>query len=139
MSPPAQPRRLGLETLEIRDTPSTLFSETFEQNRPPAISPGWSSWGTGTYITTKISVASGQNSVASLGSRTTSSRLWNTLPQPADAPVSVKVLSDTPAPVEVLARGQVLSTIDGSYVAARITTGAKMRDKGGRLLGGQSP
>ncbi len=128
MSPPAQPRRLGLETLESRDTPSTLFSDTFEQNRVPNLSPGWSSWGTDTYITTKISAATGQNAVSSLGSPTTYSRLWNTLPQPGDAPVSVKILTDTPTPVELIARGENLSLHTGTYVAARITTGARQID-----------
>ena len=36
--------RLVLESLEVRENPSTLFTETFDALAPPALPTGWTAW-----------------------------------------------------------------------------------------------
>jgi hypothetical protein len=112
--------RLGCESLELRDVPAVLFSESFETSRPPSLTPGWASWGTGTFNTNRIVATDGAVSVASNGNETTETRLFSTTPQPGDAPVSVRVYSDSPTPVAVFARGQNLATERGSFIGVQV-------------------
>ena len=121
--------RPGVEPLELRDTPTIVFADSFE-SPPPAIPAGWSGWsstGDG-YVTTRLAASTGQTSLASLGSIATASRLFRTTTQPADYGVSVRARTDGPASVQVIARGQGLGTPTASYLAAVLAPGGRRVD-----------
>src|SRR5215831_15442389 len=89
-SPAFRPR---VEPLELRDTPTVLFTESFESPAPPGTPAGWSAWsstGDG-YITSRLAASTGTASLASLGTTATTSRFYQTATQPADNAVSVRV------------------------------------------------
>jgi hypothetical protein len=126
-SPAFRPR---VEPLETRDTPSVLFTESFESPPVPATPAGWSAWssnGNG-YITSRLAASTGTASLASLGTTATTSRFYQAAPQPADNAVSVRVRTDGPAPTQVIARGQNLGTAAASYLAAAVSPGGRRVD-----------
>ena len=128
---PRPPRRCRLDcvALEARDTPASLLAENFDALKPPTTAYDFSSWGTGGgYVTTKIVAASGAVSLGSTGSETAHSRYFSVTPQPADVPVGAKILSDTPTPAVVFARGRDLATPAGSYLGAQVRTGGLQVD-----------
>jgi hypothetical protein len=128
MNPTAHRFRPGMESLEARETPSTLLYESFEKVTPPALPAGWQSWsasGQDPFITSRLAAATGTTSLASTGSLATRSRFWAAAPQPGDAGVTASVKSDGPAPVEVLARGQNLGATTASYLAAVVLPGGR--------------
>jgi hypothetical protein len=127
MKPSANRFRPGMESLEAREVPSVLLYESFEQVNPPSVPSDWHTWsasGNDFFLTTRITAATGTVSLGSTGSLATKSRFWFSAPQPADVGVSVRVRSDGPAPLEVLARGKNLGSGAASFLAAVMTPGA---------------
>jgi Bacterial Ig domain len=120
--------RLQCEPLELRENPSTLFSDSFDSSSPPRLSPGWQTSGTGSFNTTRIISADGTNALASNGNNSTQSRLTHEQLQPVDAGVSVQVYSNTPTPVVLFARGQNLNSTNASYVGVQVRAGATQID-----------
>ncbi len=117
--------RLALECLENRENPSGI-SETFDAVIAPALPGGWAYWandGSQQFITSRLQSASGPNALASLGARTTEARFWATAEQPGDTTVAASIRSDTPTPIDLLARGQSLNTAAPSYLAATVLAG----------------
>ncbi|MBP3957872.1 hypothetical protein J8F10_21675 [Gemmata sp. G18] len=127
----SQPRTyLSFETLEARENPAPLFTETFNALTPPALPTGWTSWASDG--TTAFTSSTGQGAdgsiglVSSTGSRT-SAMTWypDTLPADTGAEVSLKI--DSLVPVYVFARGTNLDSSDRSYLAAVVTRGLKVQ------------
>lgn len=123
-SPAFRPR---VESLELRDTPSVVLIDSFETTPPPTVPAGWTGWSNTNdgYITTRLAASTGTTSLASLGSTATTSRFFQTATQPADNGVSVRVRTDGPAPVQVIARGQNLGSAAASYLAAVLAPGGR--------------
>lgn len=118
--------RAELERLEPRENPSTWTSETFDSLATPALPAGWATWannGQTQYITSKLQPASGTTSLASLGDRSTQSRIWTPTTYPADYGAGVTVRSNAAAGLEVLARGSNLNTSTPTYVSAVVLPG----------------
>jgi hypothetical protein len=117
---------LSLEHLESRENPSGGINETFDTVSAPLLPGGWAYWandGSQQFITSRLQPASGPNALASLGARTTEARFWATAEQPGDSTVAASVRSDTPTPIDLLARGQNLNTATPSYLAATVRSG----------------
>ncbi|AMV23619.1 hypothetical protein VT84_04355 [Gemmata sp. SH-PL17] len=127
----SQPRTcLSLETLEVRENLSPLFTETFNTTAPPALPSGWSSWASDG--TTTFTSATGQGAdgsaglVSSAGSRT-SSMTWYPSTFDADTGAEVSLKVDSLVPMYVFARGTNLESGDRSYLAAVVTRGLKVQ------------
>ncbi|MFO0847455.1 MAG: Ig-like domain-containing protein [Gemmataceae bacterium] len=123
-APRFQPR---LDTLEAREVPA-IIAEAFDQVRAPSLPAGWSQWsntGADGYVTTRITSADKGNSLASTGTTATESRFWYADPVQADTTVSARLLSDSPAPELVIARGRSLGSKSPSYVAAVVSPTAR--------------
>ena len=127
--PPSRPSRFRphLEQLEARENPAAaLLSEAFDALAAPALPPGWTNWsnaGGTQFITSKLQAASGALSLASLGGSGTTARFWAGGTYTADAGVGVSVRSDSPASLEVIARGSNLNTAAPTYVTAVAKSG----------------
>jgi len=128
MSRPAPRLRLHCETLEAREVPASLLTESFDAVRAPEQIYDWQTWGNGLFYTSRLNPASGTNSLSTTGTTATSTRTWASAQLPVDAPVSVELLSDTPAPLIVFTRGLNLATPQGSFVGARIAAGGTRLD-----------
>ena len=116
----------GAERLEQRENPAAWYAEGFDQLTAPTLPSGWAGWandGQQQFITSKLSAASGPNSLASLGSSAVESRLWNASAYPGDFGGAVSVRSDTAASLELIARGRNLNTATPTYLAAVARTG----------------
>lgn len=85
------PVRLGLTSLEDRLVPATLVSESFEAVRVPFAPAGFSSWGLGDYITSRITASDGVQALGSTGPANADSRAWLGGSYPAGASASVQV------------------------------------------------
>ncbi len=112
MARPAPRFRPRLDCLEAREVPAVI-AEAFEQVRAPSLPAGWSQWsntGADGYVTTRITSADKGNSLASTGTTGTESRFWYADPVQADTTVSARLLSDSPAPELVIARGRSLGS-----------------------------
>lgn len=121
--------RLVLESLELRENPATLFTETFDALTPPALPTGWTAWssdGTAAFA----SAATGANGTKGLtttaGSRT-AALAWHPQTVAADTGASVSVRADSLIPAFVFARGNNLDTADRSYLAAVVTRGLNVQ------------
>ena len=130
MPPPSPTFRPRFDCLEARDTPAAdLFAEAFDTVKTPALPTDWQSWvstGDVPYITSKLTAVSGTNSLATLGTRFTASRFWNTTTVPADAGAAASLKTGHPAPISVIARGQNLGTASPSYLSAIVGSTGKL-------------
>lgn len=130
---PRLPLRLlsrSLEQLETRDNPSSAyFIETFEQSSSNAVPDGWQTWinqGSFPYITSALQSSSGNRSLASLGSRLTESRIWNSNELPANSGAGASFLLPIAGPMEVFARGEQLNSAKPSYVGAVLSPNGRL-------------
>jgi Bacterial Ig domain len=118
-----------LDDLEAREVPSAWWQESFETAAAPALTSGWSSWsndGQQQFISSRLHAEDGKQALASTGSRTTQARLWRPTSYPADYGASLSVRSDSPAPVELIVRGENLNGTSASYVSAVVSAGGKI-------------
>ena len=110
-----------LQQLEARDLPSTvLVSESFDSRESATFPNDWNVVSTrenGRFISTGLAAATGKGSLASTGSIFTSAMAWYGKPVDSNAAVSLKVRSDGPAPIDVIARG---SSDYADYIAVRV-------------------
>jgi hypothetical protein len=118
--------RLSCLSLDARDVPSAA-TESFETLAVPSLPADGRTWGASNdgFVTTGQRFGDGRQALASPGTARTDSRYWDADPQPADAAVSVRLLSDGPAPLSLLARGSNLDTSRPTYVAAVVTPGGR--------------
>ncbi len=118
--------RLCLQTLEQRDVPSTLYTQDFESTTRPHLPDDWAFWssdGFRQHITSGLAAANGTSGLASHGTAQTVSRAWANESFDANIILEGNVRSDTPTAVELLARGQNLSSTKPSYIAASLKPG----------------
>lgn len=127
----SQPRtRLVFEPLEARENPSTLFTETFDAQAPPALPTGWATWssdGSAALVTSAAAGANGTPGVLSQGTSRTAALAWHPQSVPADTGAAVSLKADSLVPTFVFARGANLDTAAPSYLAAVVTRGLKVQ------------
>ncbi len=121
--------RLSLESLEARDVPASLISESFDTLTAPALPTAWTEWSSDGSDVFKSAGNQGVNGtggvVSSAGSRTTG-LAWSTLEVPGDTGAVGTIRVDSLVPTFVFTRGTNLGTATPSYVAATITRGASV-------------
>ena len=118
-----------LEQLETRENPSGLPTEGFEQIAAPFMPTGWNLWssdGEQQFITTKLLASEGRQSLASLGSSTVTARFWSQTTVGPEVGFAASVHAESPAPVQVIARGTALNTTTPSFVAAVVRFGGSV-------------
>src|SRR5262245_18680812 len=100
--------RLTLESLEVRENPATLSTETFDTLTPPALPTGWTTWSSdGSTAFTSVAGRGVDGSVAlvSEASSRTAARVWSPQSVSADTGVAVTLSADSLVPMYVFARG----------------------------------
>ena len=112
---------LSLQQLECRDLPSSVIvNQSFETISTQELHDDWiirSNQSNGRFLVSGLTAATGQRSLASTGSLSTSSFALYHEPVVGNVAVSLKIQGSGPAPIDVLAR----ATEDGgSYLAARL-------------------
>ena len=125
MNRTTSPIRRTLEQLEARENPSVTWAgESFEGIAAPKLPTDWATWsndGEPQFITSKLTALSGTNSLASLGSASNSSRLWNRATYPGDYGAALSLRAGAAIRMDVLARGSQLDSTRPSYLAAEFS------------------
>lgn len=122
--------RLSVESLEVRENPATLFTETFDAVAAPALPTGWTTWssdGTAVFASATGGGANGTAGVVSQAGSRTAALTWHPQTVSADTGVSASLRADSLVPAFVFARGTNLDTADRSYLAAVVTRGLKVQ------------
>lgn len=140
MTRPAPSFRPRCLPLEAREVPATLLAESFDAVSAPALPAGfrqWSATGTDPLVTTPLAKFDGTQSLAATGNARADSRFWSNASMPADAGVSVRLLSSGPSPVSLITRGSNLDRSTPTYLAAVVTPGGRqvslVEVRGGRV------
>jgi len=125
--------RTSIEQLEARDNPSTaatvVYTQAFDQILAPALPSGWTNWssdGQQQYITSKLASASSPNALSSVGGKNVQTRFWYQSTFGPDFGSAISARIDSPAPVEVIARGQSLNSTRPSYISATVRFGGQV-------------
>lgn len=128
----AEPRtRLGLETLEARENPSVLFTETFDSAPFPALPAGWSTWsndGSAPFATAPAQGVGATGALLSDAGSRTAGMTWYPETVSADTGAAVTLSASSLVPTYVFARGNNLE--DGgarSYLAAVVSRGLRVQ------------
>ena len=124
-----QPRtRLSLESLEARENPAVLFTETFDTLTPPALPAGWAATnGTAVFTTTAGSGVGGTAGLVSNASSRTAGMTWHPQTVSGDTGAAVSLQINSLVPVYVFARGNDLGSATQSYLAAVVTRGVSVQ------------
>ncbi len=121
---------LTLETLETRENPSGLITESFDKVVFPALPSGWSTWSndSSTVFTTAASQGVGGSGalLSNAGSRT-AALAWSPQTVSADTGVAVTLSPNSLVPTYVFARGNDLDQGSRSYLAAVVTRGVHVQ------------
>lgn len=122
--------RLTLESLEARENPAVLFTETFNSLAAAALPAGWGSWSSDSspvFAGVGGSGTGGTAGLVSTANSRTSGLTWYPDAMPADTGAAVSLRADSLVPSFVFARGSNLETADRSYLAAVVTRGLKVQ------------
>jgi hypothetical protein len=125
----SQPRtRLALESLEARENPATLFTETFDTLATPALPQGWATWSNDNTATfTTATTATANNVLVSEAGSRTAARAWHPEAVSANTGAAVSVNVNSLVPAYVFARGTNVNASNGSYLAAVVTRGLRVQ------------
>src|SRR2546430_1783802 len=133
MPPRRSTRRLHLELLETRETPSgnPWLSENFNTTAAGGLPSGWSQWTNAAGAGVAVASASGVGATGGLMIAATVSQAaahaWYNLPAAADVEVSAAVYLNSLIPAQVLARGANLGAANSTYYALALTRGLDLQ------------
>lgn len=121
---------LQLETLETRDAPANVQTQTFDTTPPGSVPAAWSRWTSAPSATVAASTSQPYQGTAGLAAAANpagTARAWQTTPAVPDTAVSAMVFTDSLNPMQVIARGQNFSGTSPTYYAASLTRGVSVQ------------
>ena len=121
---------MSIELLESRELlSSTVTVDTFDNDAPRSTPSGWVQWSNETQPGFQVVNGAGfgsNNALVTSGDSNLASRTWLTSAYAKDAQVQADIYLNSPAPIELFARGANLATPTPTYYAVSVSRGMEV-------------